>query len=79
MSSRANVNLYILWEDELRTASRLLDVANALHKGDPDVPDAVSAAWAACSVALCGIGDEVITMVASDTLRKVGRDCDAKT
>jgi hypothetical protein len=70
MSHRAAVTLCILWEDELRTASRLLQIANDMPDDAQDRLTAIQQAWGACSVALAGLSDEkTVVMLGSDAIR----------
>lgn len=70
MSDRATVTLCILWEDELRTASRLLQIANDMPDDAPDRMIAIQQAWGACSVALAGLSDDkIVVMLGSDAIR----------
>ena len=74
MSERTTIALCILWEDELRTASRLLAAANDLPDGDPGMANALQAAYAACAVALHGLTDyNHPVLIGSDGLRKRGK------
>ena len=73
MSSRADMTLCILWEDELRTAARLLEVAQTCP--DEDASKAMAAAYGACLVALHGLADEkTAVMVSAPAIRKSIRE-----
>jgi len=72
VSSKAEMTLCILWEDELRTAARLLDVAQTCP--DEDASKAMAAAYGACLVALNGLTDEkTAVMVSAPAIRDAAR------
>lgn len=62
------ISLCVLWEDELRAASRLLKAAH--DAPDDQVVEAAQMAYAACEIALGGITDDRhIVMIAPSDLR----------
>ena len=71
MADKANITFCILWEDELRNASKLLAVANDMSNDDPGLGKAQSVAWAACTIALHGLTeDKSVVMMAARELGK---------
>ena len=69
MSHTANITLCILWEDELRTAAKLLAEMNA--SSEDDFPQKARNALTACVVALHGLTDErTAVMLSTSELRK---------
>ena len=70
MAETVNLNLCILWEDELRTAAKLLREAAAITDDDQRAVAMISA-YRACQVALYGLKDEhVVVMIGAGELRK---------
>lgn len=75
MTDRVKLNLVILWEDEIRIASKLLKLAQ--EASENDAPAAAQAAYAACMTALWGINDNsVAVMLASSAIlpKRSGND-----
>lgn len=66
MPGTANLKLCILWEDELRLASKLLKVAQ--EAPEDKAAEAGAAAYAACMVALWGLADDAnaVLLAAAD-------------
>lgn len=70
MAETTTLNLCILWEDELRTAAKLLREAAALTDDDQRAR-AMATAYRACQVALYGLKDDShVVMIGADGLRK---------
>jgi hypothetical protein len=75
MASNANVNLCILWEDEVRTAARLLHELHEASGTDDEERESglASAALVACMTALWGLTDDrAAVILASREIRKRG-------
>lgn len=62
MSNSASVNLLVIWEDEIRTAARLLRIARE-ETDEAKVSSLMGDAYAACEVALAGITDDVAVVM----------------
>ncbi len=80
MSNAVNLNLCILWEDELRAAARLLHTAHEICEGantSEEAKDAAaSAAYQACMVALWGLRDDhAAVLMASGEIRRFSNPC----
>jgi hypothetical protein len=72
MADKTTLPLCILWEDELRTAARLLAEMNEAKEEEFNTK--ASAALNACVVALHGLTDErIAVMLAASTIRRKGK------
>ena len=62
MSASSKIEFLVLWEDELRTAARLIALYDDLpgDASDAAVGDALCAAISACRVALAGLDDSKV-------------------